>query len=166
MDVSCPVAPTPSWLPGSPLQLCGVFQSGLYVHVCSQTCACVALHSLLLPTGCLVSFQHTRGSQCTCVLFFIRKALRRRHALGLTRRPGEGSASRRSTTERRASIRTSQVWKASPVVFALFAVPRAASALHLCCWGVVVVVIAVATACCSSAGACTTTTTTWKRDNF
>jgi hypothetical protein len=28
---------------------------------------CVALHSLLLSTGCLVSSQNTRGSQCTCV---------------------------------------------------------------------------------------------------
>jgi hypothetical protein len=40
--------------------------------MCTYTCravarvyVCVALHSLLLSTGCRVSYQNTRGSKCT-----------------------------------------------------------------------------------------------------
>ncbi len=36
---------------------------------------CVALHSLPLSTGCRVSSQNTRGSQCTCVPFSNQKVV-------------------------------------------------------------------------------------------
>ncbi len=36
---------------------------------------CVALHSLPVSTGCRVSSQNTRGSQCTCVPFSNQKVV-------------------------------------------------------------------------------------------
>jgi hypothetical protein len=46
-------------------------------HMCTRAreCRCVALHSLPLSTGCRVSSQNTRGSQCTCVPFSNQKVV-------------------------------------------------------------------------------------------